>query len=224
MPIRASRLLRRRRPAEESYLARIIVDERPSFFTTMRRHDGATRRSVKARSAALFRRRGSSVKAAERSTAFSLPTPTTPSTRSALVKRVLGVTLRVHVRVCAPIGGYARGEENTSGSARSLTQLERSALIYIYMYFFYLFLRVRSVSLRFSKIEFSSAPLPVPSLRSALACRGRQGRDSVVVSHHGEENARTIFPRTGAREILSTFPFFSLLVTPLDRTNVFPFP
>lgn len=41
-------------------------------------------RSVKAQLAALFHRRGSSVKAAERSTAFSLATSTTPTTTRSL--------------------------------------------------------------------------------------------------------------------------------------------
>jgi len=67
---------------------------------------------------------GSSVKAAERSTAFSLPTSTTPATRSLSwnvcppplrCRRRAGTCARALLcaRVGAPLGGYARGEEST---------------------------------------------------------------------------------------------------------------
>lgn len=114
-----------------------------------RRH-GATRRSVKARSALFHRRRGSSVKAAVRSTAFSLPTSTTDADAVTLVKRecyhVDGcVYVYVYIRVLrAPVrrsgGGYARAERRARRDlrARSLTPRgERTDRLATFFFFFY---------------------------------------------------------------------------------------
>lgn len=93
-----------------------------------------TRRSVKARSA-LFHRRGSSVKAAERSTAFSLPTSTTPTRRghsreTRAYYRHVGVHAAAHtiaflcIYVCA-VCVYIRACTPVCPSGRWIRPLER---------------------------------------------------------------------------------------------------
>lgn len=88
-----------------------LIGRRASFFTKA----GATRRSIKARSA-LFHRRGSSVKAAVRSTAFSLPSSTTDADAVTLVKRECyyadrRACMRVYLYVPRSAGrGYARAK------------------------------------------------------------------------------------------------------------------